>query len=93
MKVQKGKKRGPATSEPRSGKAKIAVTVRKTGERRAGNATLSRKNSGRGNEGNAKRTVDLPRLSDLRITISNEKARLLFALLEAHTRRALLASA
>lgn len=78
MKVQKAKRRGTAPSEPRSGKGKKVVALGKSSDRRGGPSGLSRKDSGRVKDGKAKRTVDLPRLSDLRITISNEKARLCF---------------
>lgn len=74
MKVQKAKRRGTAPSEPRSGKGKKVVALGKSSDRRGGPSGLSRKDSGRVKDGKAKRTVDLPRLSDLRITISNEKA-------------------
>ena len=75
MKVQKGKKRGTAPAEPRSGRGKKVVALGKSTDRRAGPSGLSRKDSGRIKDGKTKRSVDLPRLSDLRITISNEKAR------------------
>ena len=75
MKVQKGKTRGLATSAPKGGKGKRAVVSGKSNDRRAGPSILSRKDNSRGKEKGGKRTVDLPRLSDLRITISNDKAR------------------
>ena len=81
MKVQKGKRRGPAPGgpEPKGGKSRKVVATGKSTNKRAGPSGISRKDSGRIKEGKAKRTVDLPRLSDLRITISNDKARPYFA--------------
>lgn len=78
LKIQKGgKKVAVAIAQPRrEGKGRKVTPAKRSGNpRRAEPRDVPRRRDRRpGREGSGKRTVDLPRLTDLRITISNDKA-------------------